>query len=176
MCLLCVASASAVTYGNPYRGAGRNGYVGTGYRATTGSRSAGLSQAPTATMRSTSSAGYGAAYAGTMKAASGVTTMQVQGMYTAASAVRGGVTSADTYAGMYGAARRTPQHPGDAEPCGECIDVNGDGVCDICECDIEACDCDPCRCPIGDGWDVWIMLAVMAISYVLFMRRRVKSE
>ena len=184
MCLLCVASASAVTYGNPYRGAGRNGYVATGYRST----STGLSQAPTATMRSTSSAGYGTAYAATTQAVSGVTTMQVQGMYTAASAVRGGVTSSQTYSAMSGARKAkagiVPGNPGSTPPDCGCKWVyneeTGTWTCERCEYEWdeydEECHCEDecgyCWCPIGDGWDVWIMLAVMAVSYVLFMRRR----
>ena len=180
MCLLCMASASAVTYGNPYRGAGRNGYVGTGYRATTGSRSSGLSQAPTATMRTTSSAGFGAAYTGTTQAMSGVT-MQVQGMYTAATGVRGGVTTYDSYSGPRRTAGTPPPTPGDPGYCEGCQYVwdptanAGDGgwVCTQCGHGLEeGCHCDPCQCPIGDGWDVWIMLAVMAAGYAAWARRR----
>lgn len=192
MCLLCVASASAVTYGNPYRGAGRNGYVATGYRsASTGLSSVGtgLSKAPTATMRSTSSAGYSTAYAGTTRVASGVTTTQVRGMYTAASAVRGGVTTYSRKSASCRPRKTVGYDPGvpDLPECG-CYwyfdEESGKWKCTNCGCEYTVeemyeleedspCSCDDhCDCPIGDGWDVWIMLAVLAVGYAAWARRR----
>lgn len=72
------------------------------------------------------------------------------GFYTAASAVTGGITTYDTYnpeeGSRAGAPRRFPGVPS-VFPT-----------------------------PVGDGWDVWIMMAVMAVGYAWFVRRRrVKS-
>lgn len=107
---------------------------------------------------------------------SGVT-MQVQGMYTAATGVRGGVTTYDANSAGSGPRKAENYNPGVPDFCWDCVDENEDGICDRCGHEIVGgCTCGEesgyCWCPIGDGWDVWIMMAVMAISYVLFMRRR----
>ena len=162
--MLCVVNASAVSYGNPYRGAGRNGYVASS--VSYHSASTGLSQTPTAVMKSTSSAVYGSS----QRALNDVyAAQQVQGMYTSASAIRGGMTSSDTYGMMFNAPRRSPTHPDDAEECEDCIDLNSDGYCDRCGCDMQDCNCADesgyCWCPVGDGVDVWAMMIALALAY-----------
>lgn len=174
-------------------------------------------QAPVATMRSTSSmrgntVGYsgagvsratygtvgsmrtGGSYSARTSSSTAVYRpgANVQGFYTAASTVYGGVTT-----GQKHAASRTPRRLGGIMPpppdpeeegmgCEHCH-PDENGICVNCGCDVYGpdgctCDTDPygpgyCWCPIGDGWDVWIMLAVLAIVYAFFIRKRsVKSE
>lgn len=135
-------------------------------------------------------------------AMSGVVTVQpVRGIYTAASQVRGGVTTGTTY-GRMNAPRRAKMEgdplptPGEDDPtlpnCGCHWVDNGDGTytCSICgytwdELD-ECCHCQEeenggyCWCPIGDGWQVWLFMAMLAAGYGCFVIRRrekvVKSE
>ena len=183
MFLLCACASYAVSYAKPYRG-----NYSSGLRYTTSSvyRSSGFASAPVATMGSTSS------YKTAAPAMSGVVTVQpVRGIYTAASQVRGGVTTGTTYGRMNGP-RRTPGHPDDADECPYCHDDDlpgdpGYGYCDACGCPMDGCDCatDPygpgyCWCPIGDGWQVWLFMAMLAAGYGCFVIRRrekvVKSE
>lgn len=187
ICLLCVAGAYAVTYGSSYRGTGRSSYVATGYH----SAATGLSQAPAATMRSTSSAGYSAGYARTAPAKSSMTVMPVQGLYTSASAVRGGVTTGGRKS--TGAPTRKSVNPGVPDsPLPECgcywywDEDSSQWKCTNCGCGYtweemyeleETCDCeDPCDCPIGDGVDVWVMMAMMAIAYGIYGAWKRKKE
>lgn len=177
-----------MTYGSSYRGSGRSSYVATGYH----SAATGLSQAPAATMRSTSSAGYSAGYARTAPAKSSMTVMPVQGLYTSASAVRGGVTTYDSGTNRRGPRRVSssePPSPGDQGYCDGCHYVwsdaanAGDGgwVCDRCGRELEeGCNCGECGCntdcPIGDGVDVWAMMAMMAIAYGIYGVWKAKKE
>lgn len=188
ICLLCVAGAYAVTYGSSYRGTGRNSYVATGYH----SAATGLSQTPAATMRSTSSVGYSPGYARTAPAKSSMTVMPVQGLYTSASAVRGGVTTYDSGPNRRGPRRASssePPSPGDQGYCDGChyvwsTEANaGDGgwVCDRCGRELEeGCDCasggDYCHCPVGDGMDVLVMMFALAMTYGIFKVRKGKNE
>ena len=147
--------------------------------------------APSVSMRSTS-----AMRTTTNVASSGCsTTNRSQGIYTAASMVRGGITTADMYSSgdSYGGPRRSGMHidpstMDDALGC-HCQWVdNGDGTWTCANCgdtmseddilDGKTCSCgDGCRCPIEDGWRVWLFMAVMATGYADFVRRRrVKSE
>ena len=117
-------------------------------------------------------------------------TVNVRGFYTSASAVRGGVTAAQMQASSNSQRRRaggiTPPPPDPDDPdswCDTCFDEDGDGLCDACGCDYKGeggCTCEDevgyCWCPIGDGWDVWVLMALLAIGYGFVQRRRVKSE
>jgi len=71
---------------------------------------------------------------------------QSGGFYTAASAVTGGVTTFDSYC------------PGE-DGYGAGGARRAPGVPGM-------------PTPVGDGWDVWIMLAVMAVGYAAWARRR----
>ena len=200
--MLCAIAASAVSYASPYKGAGRSGYT-SGYHMHTTS---GYAQMPTASMRSTSNAygirstakanvqsigSGGGSYAGgsytgnstTRSSYKGpqATTVQainVQGFYTCASAIRGGVMSGNTYAQMnrIGSPRKSPTHPDDAEECEECIDANGDGVCDVCGCDMDNCTCAEesgyCWCPLDFDGIAMLYMAMMALGYAVIARKR----
>lgn len=116
-------------------------------------------------------------------------TVNVRGFYTSASAVRGGVTAADVYSstnrssGRRGAkAEEDPMPDTPTSGCeeGACIWVidpeTGDIVCAGCGCTYEdGCHCHDesgyCWCPIGDGWDVWVLMALLAIGYAVYKKR-----
>ena len=119
-----------------------------------------MAQAPTASMSSTSSiSGRSISYGGTV-----ASVPQVCGFTTAASGVRGGVT---TYGDEHhhGLSRKSPVHPGE---CEHCVDNNGDFICDICECEIWACECDPCHCPLPFDWTAILFLLALACAYVTY--------
>lgn len=159
----------AVSYASPYKGSAHGGYVAQPVYHSVGS--VGVAQRPTATMGSTS------AYRGTIN--SGVVAVQqVRGISTSASAIRGGVTADVTYGRIGGGPRKTSGSDigPDPEGCG-CHDGNGDGKCDECghdmpEDEFDDCGCNPCWCPIGDGWDVWLFMAVLGTGYAFVARRR----
>ena len=100
----------------------------------------GMSEAPMIQMRSTS---VWASQSSDMQV---TRTQGSGGFYTSASAVRGGVTTYDTYNPAEGcrvnAPRRMP------------------GVPDIFP------------TPIGDGWEVWLFMAILAAGYAAWRRRR----
>ncbi len=189
ICLLCVAGAYAVTYGSSYRGTGRSSYVATGYH----SAATGLSHAPAATMRSTSSAGYSAGYARTAPAKSSMTVMPVQGLYTSASAVRGGVTTGGRKSAGAPTRKSVNSDPGVPDPplpeCG-CYwywdEESDQWKCTNCGCkytweelyELEGtCGCDdPCDCPIGDGADVLVMMFALALAYGIHGVWKAKKE
>ena len=167
--LLCAVTIHAVTYGPSYKGSGRVGYVCASNYVTSG-----LAQTPVASMGSTSSyANRGMSSSTAMRAPSAT------GFTTVASNIRGGVTASTTYGRMNGP-RKAMGHPGDPGYCEHCIDENNDGICDRCGCDeYDGCDCatDPtgpgyCWCPIGDGWEVWLFMAILAAGYAAWRRRR----
>lgn len=97
-----------------------------------------------------------------------------------------GVTAADTYGNINGAmnrgVRRSPDFGGDGEDeeCDQCIDLNSDRVCDRCGCAMDGCTCEDesgyCWCPVGDGVDVWVMMAMMAIAYGIYGAWNRKKE
>ena len=102
---------------------------------------------------------------------------KMQGFYTAASNVYGGVTAAQMQApARTSGPRRTivelPGPPGD-DACGECHwvwdDELDDIYCSVCGCEYGDCHCadesDYCRCPVGDGVDVWAMMIALALAY-----------
>ena len=185
--MFCALTMYAVSYASPYKGSAHGGYVAQPVYHSVGS--VGIAQQPTATMGSTS------AYRGTINSGVMATVKPVRGIYTSASAVRGGVTSGQTYGRMNGPRRarmeETPIHPGDPDddddPCPHCHDdiINAtgepghDNLCDECGHDMYECTCEGedgyCWCPIGDGWDVWLFMAVLGTGYAFVARRRVKS-
>jgi hypothetical protein len=115
----------------------------------------------------------------------------VQGFYTAASNIYGGVTVAQ----MQSSARKSgsrrakmdddpPSQP-EEDPCDQCNWVwneeIGFFVCTGCGCtDQVGCNCakggDYCHCPVGDGMDVWVMMFALAMTYGIFKVRKGKKE
>lgn len=177
--IVCTLSVSALSYASPYKGAGRNGYIHTSapMRSSMGTRAV-MAQAPVAAMSSTSSYGtqYMPSYAGTIETSSNNT--QVKGIYTAASAIQGGVTTYDTSQRNVPGRRKSESVPGKPGE-GEHIWVeNGDGTytCTICGETISAEDYFdenfPSHCvPIGDGWSVMLFFAVLAVAYGAYKKR-----
>jgi len=162
--LLCTITASALSYASPYKGAGRGGYIYTTSAVHQRAASAGMAQAPVASMVSTgSSMGRGIASAATPVAS----TPSVRGIQTSASQVYGGVTAADTYASI-GAPKRGPSHPGE---CSHCIDENGDDYCDRCGMDIYECDEETCWCPLDLNWAVMLFFTLLAAAYAVYKKR-----
>ena len=111
----------------------------------------------------------------------------VQGFYTAASNVYGGITAAQTQSSAWKSGPRkivTPYKP-DGEHCQECNWVQDeeskDIYCLICGCEYENdCDCaesgDYCHCPVGDGMDVLVLMSALAMTYGIFKVRKGKNE
>lgn len=125
-----------------------------------------------------------------------INVVPVSGIYTAATAVRGGVT---TYSAGHprGGQRRTSDNPNSPDykgtVCGGCVgnyvwdpSVNGgDGgwVCSVCGCELMDvseghCDCgEDCHCvPLTDGWQVWLMMALLAVAYAVRRNRKITQQ
>lgn len=194
--LLCVLTAGA-TSTSSYRGFG---YGSAGYVPSSAYRPAsiGRTSAPVTAMRSTSTMGgtrssRGASYSGASYSAPA---SQIRGVYSAASAARGGVSTYNP-GGHKGGPRKskmeeTPPDPSvptfeppecgcywywdEEEQCWKC--TNCSCIWDIDSEDDDECGCvDHCQCPICDGWQVWLFMALLAAGYGYFVRRRrVKSE
>lgn len=174
LCVVIGVSASpyasaTMKYSSTYSGSER-GYVYTTSSAHHSHRSSGfgMAQAPTASMRSTSSfSGRGISYGGTV-----APVQQVYGITTAASGIRGGVT---TYGDEHhhGFSRKSPGHPGE---CEHCVDADGDFICDICECEIWACECDPCHCPLHLDWTAILFLLALMCAYVIYKETKNKQS
>ncbi len=175
---------SAVRYASPYTGSGRN-YVHTTIHAATPS----MAQAPVASMSSTSR-GLGSCGVSTPIDTRTLNVVPVSGIYTTASAIKGGVTtySADR---PRGGAKKSQAYPGGYTSDCECPwifdEENGTFTCPICSCEVDVlddidpsghfhCDCDPCRCPIGDGWQVWLMMALLAAAYAVRRNRKITQQ
>ena len=109
----------------------------------------------------------------------------VQGFYTAASNVYGGVTAAQMQSSAWKSGQRkivTPYKP-DGEHCQECNWVQDEDFnisCSVCGCKYENdCECAEsgyCWCPVGDGMDVWVMMFALAMTYGIFKVRKGKKE
>ena len=172
--VVCSLNAIALSYASPYKGAGRSGYIHSSapIRSSTGSHSV-MAQAPMATMGSTSSYGMQSASSGRVEDSS--SDKQVRGIYTAASAIQGGVTTYDTAQRNVPGRRRAPGDP----DTGEHIWVdNGNGTytCTICGETISEDDLldgrFPEHCvPIGDGWSVMLFFTVLAMAYGAYKKR-----
>ena len=125
-------------------------------------------------MRSTSAYVNRSSNRGINYAAPTVATPSIQGMRTSASAIRGGVTSAETYAqmGPSHAPRKSP-NPGVPDVCPNCQwvqDANGDWYCAICGAyAYDGCECGDCHCnvPLESGWEVMLFLIALAIGYMV---------
>ena len=163
--LLCAFTASAVSYGVPYRGTGGGIYTTHNYGTSVGST---LAQVPVATMHSTTralSATQPISTTGTT--ATGATK---HGIYTSASEVQGGVTTDET-GGGYKPNVRKSGGSGVPEPCPGCVDENGDFICDVCGHDIYECECgEHCHCnvPLEFGFVEWLFMAAIAGAYALY--------
>ncbi|MBQ3717683.1 MAG: hypothetical protein II901_04785 [Paludibacteraceae bacterium] len=187
LCLLCTITASALSYASPYKGAGRGGYIYTTSAVHQRAASAGMAQAPVASMTSTgSSMGRGIASAATPV----TSTPSVRGIQTSASRVSGGITTVDSYHPKTGPRRSPTDPPVPDDACGECHwhwdpnagdDGQGDWVCEVCG-SWYSYGCDHvyeegyCWCPIGDGWEVWLFVAVLAGAYALYKVRAGKKS
>ena len=102
------------------------------------------------------------------------TAAQVHTIATSASALRGGVTTADTHERLSAPGRRNTPGVGGIPGCSGCVDADGDGVCDRCGCSIyDGCDCcgSHCGCPLDSGWEVVFFMALLAGGYALYCRR-----
>lgn len=166
-CALCVSAnpihvSASMNYTSTYKGSGRSRMVYSAPVRSTAMGNSVMAQAPVAAMGSTSifmSRGI----ASTSEMA---TTPPVRGIYTAASNIVGGVTSAETYA-SFGAPRKSPVHP---EECPHCIDEDDDGCCDRCGMDIYECDED-CWCPLDFNWAAALFMTALAVAYGVYKKR-----
>lgn len=128
-------------------------------------------------MRSTSAYVNRSSNRGINYAAPTVATPSIQGMRTSASAIRGGVTSAETYAQMGPAhAPRNSSTPN--LPIGSCPNcqweyIDGEWYCAICRANAyDGCVCgEHCGCsstvPLNGGWEVMLFLIALAIGYLV---------
>ena len=179
-----------MSYASAYKGAGRNGYIHTTSSARSHTVSSGLAQAPIASMTSTGSSIHrGIAY----NSASSVAASSVQGIRTSASHVSGGMTSGETYAHISLTGRRkalgdpdNPPAPGDEGYCPGCTGcyvwdaTAGDWYCPECDCYLmDGCECgEHCHCnvPIGDGKEVWLFLAGLAVAYTVYKNAKKEEK
>ncbi len=184
VCLLCALTASAVGYASPYKGAGR-GYIHTTSSARLhyhGNSGGGMTQAPSASMRSSSYGGMMASATGAVASvsmpamartsSSGASTLcSVHTISTVASAIQGGVTSNETYERIAGL-RRSPG--GNPEIC-HCVDTDGNGYCDHCGAEFDefdgGCSNDPCWCPLEFNWAVALFMSILATAYGVYKKR-----
>ncbi|MEE1069364.1 MAG: hypothetical protein U0K81_02700 [Paludibacteraceae bacterium] len=134
-------------------------------------------------MRSTSAYVNRSSNRGINYATPAVATPTIQGMRTSASAIRGGVTSTETYAQMGPApAPRKSPNPGVADICTGCQwvqDANGDWYCAICGADVlDGCDCGNCHCnvPLEGGWEVTFFSIALAIGYMIIKKYKAQKE
>lgn len=173
----------AVEYASPYKGTA-SGYIYTSAHARSTASSAGMAQAPVASMNSVSRVpSYGAMPSAKAMPIVATTAMPVQGIYTAASSIRGGITTTDTgghpHIGRHIKKEGTPDPGGEFSDCG-CVDANKDGFCDICnhpmpEDEFDECQCITedgyCWCPLDLNWGAILFLSILAIAYGLYKKR-----
>ena len=161
--LLCAVCTFAVSYATPYKGSGYSSYA-VGHMRTS-APVMGIAQAPVATMSSTSaSLSVGA----TRSQDQGIGT--TRGIYTSASAVRGGVITNDSAAGRKGAPviKKTPSlPPGACEDCTWVYDEErGVWYCLYCDCEPEDGHCEHHCVPLEFDESVWLLMAAMVMAYV----------
>lgn len=167
-CALCVSAnpihvSASMNYTSTYKGSGRSGMVYSAPVRSTAMGNSVMAQAPVAAMGSTGvSMGRGIASTSETVAAP-----QVRGIYTAASKIVGGVTSAETYA-SFGAPRKSIYHPGE---CSHCVDDDEDGNCDRCGMDMMECDEETCWCPLDLNWAVMLFFALLTAAYAVYKKR-----
>lgn len=168
-CALCVSAnpvhvSASMNYTSTYRGSGRSGIYHSAPVRSTAVGGSVMAQAPVAAMGSTG-VSMGRGIASTSKTAAAP---QVRGIYTSASNIVGGVTSAETYA-SFGAPRKLPS--GHAGECSHCIDEDDDGYCDRCGMDIYECDEETCWCPLDLNWAVMLFFTLLAGAYAVYKKR-----
>ena len=107
----------------------------------------------------------------------------IQGMRTAASSIRGGMTSAETYAQMGPAhAPRKSPNPSVPDVCPNCQwvqDANGDWYCAICGANVlDGCDCGDCHCnvPLESGWEVMLFSIALTVVYLMIKKYKAQKE
>lgn len=194
VCLLCVALSAiagpihvsaSMNYSSTYKGNGRANY---GYSARpmhTSMSSAGLVQAPSISMGSTTSSfNRGIACGNEMMTSA----PQARGIYTSASNVTGGVTAEETYSPAQAPSkRRNSVEGGPGVPEGTCTECHwvwhpelGYYVCDICGSNsLDGCDHEYeegyCWCPLDFNGAVALFMALLACAYA-FNKVRVKKS
>ena len=111
------------------------------------------------------------------------TIRSIQGMRTAASSLRGGMTAADTYAHMGPAhAPRKSPNPSVPDICPNCQwvqDADGDWYCTMCgEYVLDGCNCNDCHCnvPLEGGWEAMIFLVTLALVYMIVKKYKAQKE
>ena len=111
------------------------------------------------------------------------TIRSIQGMRTAASSLRGGMTAADTYAHMGPAhAPRKSPNPSVPDICPNCQwvqDADGDWYCTMCgEYVLDGCNCNDCHCnvPLESGWEAMIFLVTLALVYMIVKKYKAQKE
>ena len=137
-------------------------------------------------MRSTSAYVHRSSNRGINYATPAVATPTIQGMRTSASAIRGGMTSAETYAQMGPAhAPRKSQKAGLPDGC--CPNcqweyTDGDWRCAICGANVlDGCGCvDHCGCsstvPLNGGWEVMLFSIALAVVYLMMKKYKAQKE
>jgi hypothetical protein len=104
-------------------------------------------------------------------------------MRTSASSIRGGMTSAETYAQMGPAhAPRKSPNPSVPDVCPNCQwvqDANGDWYCAICGANVlDGCDCGDCHCnvPLESGWEVMLFSIALTVVYLMIKKYKAQKE
>ncbi len=175
--LLCTVSACAIGYATPYKGSAHSGYIHTSAPVRSSRSTMGLAQAPMASMSTTSSMSRGISYNEPSS------TPAVQGIYTSASQISGGVTAAQVYTS--GGVMKRKVGPG-GNP-GDCdCDWQWNATLNLWEC--TKCgstetdedyfdenhhhggDC-PCYVPLSGGWEVWLFMTALAAAYAVYKKR-----
>lgn len=182
--LLCALTAFAVSYASPYKGSMRV-YTTSAIGNSSSMHTSGFAQTPVASMSSTS--GYTSVVSGSAVGASRPTTTMMavsSSITTAASSIRGGVTTYNTTRPRGGlrtsGGSAVPETPGGHE-C-NCTWVfneeTGLWECSVCGATWEEFDEiltgheDGCPClPLSDGWPVWLFLFALACAYAGYKSR-----
>ncbi len=175
--LLCTVSACAIGYATPYKGSAHSGYIHTSAPVRSSRSTMGLAQAPMASMSTTSSMSRGISYNEPSS------TPAVQGIYTSASQISGGVTAVQTYAQMNGPHKAKKSGEDMPLPPGSCTECHwewnpeiGDYVCTVCGSEARF-GCDHmyeegyCWCPIDFNWAVALFMTALAAAYAVYKKR-----